>query len=275
MKLDATVQLLKQDGADTRVLALKSLHELLDGSIRDHREDVALTGGLLDALGSFLAPASLVYNTARLAITCLYQICYKSSEAARQAMFNSPAFAAVVHALLQPQTSLLEHGYALLVNVANSVKKKLFEFPGLTEALEQGLGCGDADIVESCTIILNHITRGLVFDSSLHAPLASAQIRELCKHGLSDTFRRGCDRLHKLIDTDGKAEDLLLAHPHARRVRRGQGCESGAWRRLQGFRHQAPVPLHRRHQTARRPSARRGLAAPPPGQRVEGQISSD
>ena len=120
----------------------------------------------------------------------LHRIYHKSTDAARLAVFNSPVFAtAVVHALLQPQTPLLTRrsGYALFANAACSIKKELFELPNVTEALEQGLGYGDAIIVKSCAMIL-----GL--------------------HGTGETFKYGCSTLHSLIDTDTKAEELLLAH---------------------------------------------------------------
>jgi len=63
-------------------------------------------------------------------------------------------------------------------------------------------------------VTLSKITfAGFVFDISQPAPLANALVRELSKHGLGEAFRGGCDALHKLIDTDNKAEELLLAPP--------------------------------------------------------------
>ena len=62
-------------------------------------------------------------------------------------------------------------------------------------------------------MVISNVTLRVVFDSSLHAPLISALVSELSRHGLSDTYRHGCNTLHKLIATDDKAEELLLAHP--------------------------------------------------------------
>jgi len=212
MKFTYFVQLLESTAPQQDELALNTLLETLQSASEDQRADEVHTDGLLDALGDFLAPGNLANETARLAMACLPSISVLS---AVRAVFASPVFAKVVDALLLAQTTLETKrlGYSLLFYVACDVmRKQLFEFPRVEDALESGLASCDVDMIDDCANILRVIAWFHVFDVSQHQPLMNALIQEFCTHGNSDTFYYGSGALQKLLDTAAKAEELLLAH---------------------------------------------------------------
>lgn len=130
-------------------------------------------------------------------------------------MFNSPVFAAAVHALLQPQILLFARhgGYALFNNVTSYAKQEMFEFPRVTEALEQGLGSGNHCQVVHRDPLQNHLRRFRVRHLAARPPRERSGPR--AQQARPRRSVQGRLRCAAQADRHGqhKAEELLLAPP--------------------------------------------------------------
>jgi hypothetical protein len=215
------VALLTDASPVTRNNGLSSLLAMVDDLSLKKRLLILKEGGMLAALAQFLTPASM-HKTGEVALAVIRELINQrdptnltdAEQECKQIVFSSPLMPRIVAA-----TSVHWQAYGIIarMSLSDALKKDLFEYSGVAEALSRGLQTDVEFIHDYCIITIAHTcgnaTLDHVFDHALFPELVAGIINTFCTHGLGNPFKGGCFVLKRLANSDERSKQLLLAYP--------------------------------------------------------------
>jgi hypothetical protein len=186
------VTLLTDANASTRSAGLSSLRSTARFAPAEERLLILKEDGMLGALQQFIEPDSM-QETGEAAIDLLWQLTDSkgvnnlsvAEMACKRCVFGSPLFPLIVQA-----TTVHRNSFNVIrtLSLVNTLKKELFEFPGVTEALARGLNTDDEDIQIICITTVSNITTVHVFDLNEFPELISGIVDKFTTQGIGGAF---------------------------------------------------------------------------------------
>ena len=106
--------------------------------------------------------------------------------ACKRCVFESPLFPLILQA-----TTVHRKAFNVIcrLSVARALKKELFQFPCITEALTRGLNTNDEDIQTSCIATFSNIAIVHVFDLNDFPELISGIVDKVTAQRMDQVFR--------------------------------------------------------------------------------------